>query len=106
MPARHERLDEGTVMTMTAETGDFYSVLADDAGLGEIVGLYVSEMPDRMAALWARFEAGDRGGLATLAHQMKGSAGSHGFHQLTSYAATLERLARGNATDQEIRPAL
>jgi HPt (histidine-containing phosphotransfer) domain-containing protein len=81
------------------------STLADDPDLGEIVRLYVGEMPQRIAALQASFELGDRVRLATLAHQMKGSAGSHGFHAITSYAATLERLSRFNASDEELRQA-
>ena len=93
-------------MTQLAVSEAFYSTLADDPDLGEIVGLYVAEMPERVAALLARSKAGDRRGLATLAHQMKGAAGSHGFHQLTPYAARLEQLARGNAPDHELRQAV
>jgi HPt (histidine-containing phosphotransfer) domain-containing protein len=83
-----------------------HSTLADDPDLGEIVRLYATEMPDRIAAVLARFESGDRAGVATLAHQLKGAAGSHGFHPITPYAATLERLARGNADQDELRRAL
>lgn len=92
---------------MTTGTSEvLYSTLADDPDLGEIVHLYVTEMPDRIAALLARFESGDRAGVATLAHQLKGAAGSHGFHAITPYAATLERLARDNAPEHELRQAL
>lgn len=93
-------------MTQTAESEPFYSTLAGDPDLGEIVGLYIAEMPGRIAALLARFEAGDHRGLATLAHQLKGAAGSHGFHQLTPFAAKLEQLARANAPDHDLRPAV
>lgn len=93
-------------MTQTCEADVFYSALADDPVLSEIVALYVAEMPDRVAGLVARCEAGDHAGLATLAHQMKGAAGSHGFGQLTPYAARLEQLARRAAPASEIRPAL
>jgi HPt (histidine-containing phosphotransfer) domain-containing protein len=82
------------------------SCLADDPDLGEIVRLYADEMPERIAALLTRYESGDRVGLATLAHQLKGSAGSHGFHPITPYAAKLEQLVRGNSGDDEIRLAL
>ena len=81
------------------------STLADDPDLGEIVRLYTAEMPDRIAALRAAFESSDRARLATLAHQLKGAAGSHGFHAITPYAATLEGLARSCATAGELRQA-
>ena len=93
-------------MPQTTEPDLLYSALAEDPVLGEIVALYVAEMPDRIAALVARCEAGDYAGLATLAHQMKGAAGSHGFGQLTPYAARLEQLTRGAAPASEIRQAL
>ncbi|HEV3339039.1 MAG TPA: Hpt domain-containing protein [Pirellulales bacterium] len=82
------------------------STLADDPDLGEIVRMYTAEMPERITALRASFESGDRTRLATLAHQMKGAAGSHGFHPITPYAATLERLARGDASCDQLRQAL
>ncbi|HWB13601.1 MAG TPA: Hpt domain-containing protein [Pirellulales bacterium] len=81
------------------------STLADDPDLGEIVRLYTAEMPDRIAALQASFDSGDRARLATLAHQMKGAAGSHGFHAITPYAAALERLSRSASRDDELRQA-
>jgi HPt (histidine-containing phosphotransfer) domain-containing protein len=91
---------------METETSDVLtSTLADDPDLGEIVRLYASEMPDRIAALVSRYQSGDRAGLATLAHQLKGAAGSHGFHPITPYAATVEQLARANATEEKLRPA-
>ena len=93
-------------MAMTSNTDAFYSVLANDPDLGEIVGLYVAEMPDRIALLKAHFASGDRGGLTTLAHQIKGSAGSHGFHQITPYATTLEQLVRGGADGPQLREAV
>jgi HPt (histidine-containing phosphotransfer) domain-containing protein len=82
------------------------STLADDPDLGEIVRLYTAEMPERIAALRTGFELGDRGRLTTLAHQIKGSAGSHGFHPITPYAAALEGLARSGASNDELRQAL
>lgn len=70
------------------------SALACDPDLGDIVALYVSEMPDRIEMLRSRVAAGDWAGVADFAHQLKGSAGSHGFHQLTPLVSALERAAR------------
>lgn len=82
------------------------STLAHDPDLCEIVEMFVEEMPERIEALTARYEAMDWDGLATTAHQIKGSAGSYGFHQITPSAATLERAAREHQSEDEIRKAL
>lgn len=83
-----------------------FSTLADDPDLGPLVEMYVSEMPDRMATLLRRFSSGDLSGLATTAHQIKGAAGSHGFDQVTPFAARLEVVAREKRPEHEVRAAL
>jgi HPt (histidine-containing phosphotransfer) domain-containing protein len=70
------------------------SCLARDPDLGDIVELYVTEMPERIETLESHFVARDWPGLANFAHQLKGSAGSHGFRQITTRAERLERAAR------------
>lgn len=82
------------------------STLVDDPDLGSIVELYVAEMPGRVATLVAQFDAGDRVGLTTTAHQIKGSAGSHGFHQVTPVAARLEAALHADRPDADISEAL
>ena len=82
------------------------SDLARDPDLGDIVALYVAEMPERIEALQSRFLARDWPGLASYAHQLKGSAGSHGFHQITPFALTLEHAARESRAEAEIGLAL
>ena len=62
--------------------------------LCELAEMYVDEMPDKIVALEAAFSAGDMETLCQKAHQLKGSAGSYGFDQLTPYAAALEASAR------------
>lgn len=83
-----------------------YSTLADDPDLGPLVEMYVAEMPDRIATLVSRFSSGDLNGLATTAHQIKGAAGSHGFDQVTPFAARLEVAARERRPEDEVRAAL
>lgn len=82
------------MMPTTSSSDVLYSSLGDDPDLGELVGLFVVEMPDRIAALERAFEAADWGLVARLAHQMKGAAGSYGFEQITPYALRLELAAR------------
>ena len=89
--------------------GPLFSCFAEDPGLADLVALYAAEMPGRIEALAARFAARDWHGLTVCAHQLKGSAGSHGFHQLTPHAAALEQAAReplGDATIQQALAAL
>lgn len=89
---------------LTAEP--IHSDLADDPDLGDIVRLYVEEMPGRIDTLLNRFAAFDWPGLATEAHQLKGAAGSHGFHQLTPAAAALEHAVKQRKDSKEVRAAL
>jgi len=78
-------------MTDTARQSDaIYSSLATDPDLCELAEMYVDEMPDKIAALETAFSSNDLETLHQKAHQLKGSAGSYGFDQLTPYAAALE----------------
>lgn len=91
---------------LSQQAAPILSTLADDPDLGSIVELYVNEMPGRVATLLAQFDAGDRAGLTTTAHQIKGAAGSHGFHQVTPVAARLEAALRDDRPEAEINEAL
>ena len=74
----------------------FYSPLALDNDLADIVAMFVDELPDRVEALREALRSGDRELLGRAAHQLKGSAGSYGFPQITPFAARLEYGARAN----------
>src|SRR5688500_2289889 len=84
----------------------FVSTLADDPDLGEIVELFVTELPGRIAQLADCLAGGDWETLKRYAHQMKGAAGSYGFHQLTPAAARLETAASLAEDEQATRAAL
>ncbi len=74
------------------------SRLAADPGLGELVQMFVHEIPQRLEALQALHTTADWQGLARAAHQLKGAAGSYGFHELVPYAVRLEAaIGRGGA---------
>ncbi|MDZ4778802.1 MAG: Hpt domain-containing protein [Planctomycetia bacterium] len=83
-----------------------YSTLADDSDLAEIVEMFVHEMPDRVSNLLRRFESRDLPELERAAHQLKGAAGSYGFHQLTPAAARLEATLKQRRPEEEILAAL
>jgi signal transduction histidine kinase/CheY-like chemotaxis protein/HPt (histidine-containing phosphotransfer) domain-containing protein len=83
-----------------------YSNLATDPDVGELVDVYVQEMPERIKALDTQAKSRDWHQLARTAHQIKGSAGSYGFGELTPYAARLETAAREARQTEEILSAL
>ena len=88
------------------ESPYLHSSLASDAVLSEMVELFVEEMPSRSGRLRELFEAADWDGLRRAAHQMKGSAGSYGFNQLTPFAADLELQVDHRVGVDVIRQAL
>jgi HPt (histidine-containing phosphotransfer) domain-containing protein len=91
---------------MAASDAPFYSVYGDDPDMGEIVEMFVDEMPERVELLKQLLEAEDWEGVGCFAHQMKGACGSYGFDQLTLLAQRLERAARGGEPEEMIRRSL
>lgn len=78
---------------MTSPDGDhepYLSEYADDPDLRDIVMLFVDELPKRVLAVKAAFEARDLEQLKTLAHQMRGSAGGYGFGTIGTTAEEIE----------------
>ncbi|MEP7121900.1 MAG: PAS domain S-box protein [Byssovorax sp.] len=73
-----------------------YSVYADDPDFAEIVGDFVAGLPVRLGAMQEALLGRDLGTLRSLAHQLRGSAGSYGFLPITVAAARVEdALTRG-----------
>jgi HPt (histidine-containing phosphotransfer) domain-containing protein len=94
---------------MTIETTGappLYSTIANDPDLGELVDLFVSELPERVGNLQSALDRGDSEELGRYAHQLKGAAGSYGFGQLTPALKRLELLGREQATEEALRAAL
>ena len=63
-------------------------------------------MPDRISALETQARSGDRQELSRSAHQIKGAAGSYGFHAITPYAARLESAAKNGCREEELLSSL
>ena len=82
-----------------------YSTFGDDPDLGELVELFVSEMPERIEALSQFYQQTDWEGLGRIAHQLKGAAGSYGFDAVTPFAARLEALAKTGQPRAELDDA-
>lgn len=88
------------------EKTPIYSSLGTDPDLGELVEMYVDEMPERIASLEQAFSSGDRESLQRAAHQLKGAGESYGFSQLTPLAAAVEYSARDGDPEEAIKKSL
>jgi HPt (histidine-containing phosphotransfer) domain-containing protein len=82
-----------------------YSPLAADPDLSDLVENFVGEIAKRLAALEECAARRDWGNVGRLAHQIKGAAGSYGFHDLTPFALQLEQAAKGGEPEEEILDA-
>lgn len=89
-----------------AEPALYHSRLAADEDLADLIVLFVAELPDRLARMQAAADREDWPLLGSLAHQLKGAGGSHGFDVLTPLSYQVERAARTGQTAEEIRAAL
>ena len=86
--------------TQTAEV--IYSILGGDPDLGELVGMFVDEMPDRVSNIQTLLEARDWEELRRAAHQLKGAAGSYGFETISPFAARVEDAIREDEAEEEV----
>jgi histidine phosphotransfer protein HptB len=83
-----------------------FSTLGGDPELATLVEMFVDELPRRVQAMRDCLQAADLDGLQRAAHQLKGAAGSYGFHEITDEAAHLERAVRERRGDQDIAAAV
>ena len=83
-----------------------YSALAADPDLGDLVAMFVDEMPGRIHNLETHARDRNWRELARRAHQLKGAAGSYGFGEITPSAARLEHAARSGCQEAEILSSL
>ncbi|MBN2294072.1 MAG: Hpt domain-containing protein [Pirellulales bacterium] len=88
------------------KTTPIYSTLGSDPDLGELVELFVDEMPDRIQNLTNLLEQSDWEELRRSAHQLKGAAGSYGFDTISPIAAVVEDKIRANCPEDELHQAV
>jgi len=92
-------------VTISQLSSTIYSKLGCDADLADLVEMYVDEMPQRVAELKKCHDAHTWQDLGRLAHQIKGSAGSYGFDQVTPFALQLEMAAKNGQPEADIEAA-
>lgn len=91
---------------MTDDRSPIYSEMASDPDFHEIVVLYVDEMSERIARFQTALAAKDWDDLRYATHQLKGSAGSHGFAPLSAAAAEAEEAVQQNLPEEKIAEAV
>lgn len=90
----------------TSDVSVFYSSLASDPDMADLVEMFVDEMPDRVERLEELLRIAEWEELGRFAHQLKGACGSYGFAELTSLAERLEKAVRGSEAEDVIQDAL
>ena len=88
-------------MTPERSTSDqslIISDFADDAEFSDLIKLFVSELPDRVAAIESAFGQGNHEEVTRLAHQLKGSGPGYGFPTIGEAASTVEEWYRTRST--------
>jgi HPt (histidine-containing phosphotransfer) domain-containing protein len=68
------------------------SRFADDPDMGQIVHMFVQEMPQRVEQLSGAWARHDLSTLRRLTHQLKGSGGGYGFPAISESAGKVEEL--------------
>ncbi|MFN7020297.1 MAG: Hpt domain-containing protein [Phycisphaerales bacterium] len=66
------------------------STFADDPDMRELVKLFVSELPSKLAEVLSALESEDLDGLRSRAHMLRGSCGGYGFAQIGAAAGRIE----------------
>jgi histidine phosphotransfer protein HptB len=95
-PAMECRLDPQVIADIVGASPEFAN---------ELVDLFVKDSWARVDALTKALEASDRDALRTVAHSLKGSAGTVGARRLATICHQLEQHALGS-NDQRIATAL
>jgi HPt (histidine-containing phosphotransfer) domain-containing protein len=80
--------------------------MREDPELAELLAQFVARLPERAQELEARLASGDRDGLRSIAHQLKGTAGAYGFARVGDAAAALEACSAPGASLDAVRDAV
>lgn len=75
-------------------------LLAEDPGLRDIVGEFVAGLTKRLNELKLAYEKMDWELLATLAHRLKGAAGSYGYPDISTLCAEMEHQFQAHQAEE------
>lgn len=79
------------------------SEFADDPEMQDLVELFVSELPERVAVLRSGLESNALEQVQRVAHQLKGASGGYGFPMIGDCAARVEVAVKTGAALEQIR---
>ncbi len=79
------------------------SEFAEDPDLQELVELFVSELPERVALLRTGLEDNALEQVQRIAHQLKGASGGYGFPMIGDCAGRVEAAVKAGAAIEQIR---
>ncbi len=71
-------------------SGPIVSQFAADPEMAELVQLFLSELPARIAAMTTAWSGRQISDLTRMAHQLKGAGAGYGFPTIGAAAGTLE----------------
>lgn len=80
--------------------------LSNDPRFGEIIARFIDALPQRVSEMREQRGAERNASVRTLAHRLKGAAGSYGYPGISDLARRVETLCEANANDQEIAGAI
>lgn len=72
------------------------SELAGDEEFGELVDMFVEELPKRVSLIAKALAETKFEVLQALAHQLKGAAGGYGFPTISDSARAIEKACKGD----------
>ena len=83
-----------------------YSIYGSDPNLGELVAIFVHELPQRLETLRSHAEVADWESVARVAHQLNELGSNYGFARLSTLAARLEHCCTTDMSTGETHKAL
>lgn len=84
-------------MHIQKHTEPLVSEMANDPDMTDLIELFLSELPKRVAVLQNAIQSADVATLSRIAHQLKGAAGGYGYPSITIAAARLESSAKAQS---------
>jgi len=72
------------------------SEFAGDPDMGDLVELFLQELPGRMGAAARAWESGEMETVQRISHQLRGSSAGYGYAMLGTAAGAVEDLIRGS----------
>lgn len=93
----------GAIMSRDTDRDIVQSEFADDPDMQELVELFVSELPERVAVLRSGLESNALDQVQRVAHQLKGASGGYGFPMIGDCAARVEAAVKTGAALEQIR---